>query len=444
MAVIDDLYLSLSRRLRPEDVAELIRQELSDSLSPNEAGTLDRAARGAHACDSWGYSSMSADFRQPVGLASQVGTARALFPTITAPTGDECEDPAALTPYLASASATIAKEPGRSDFLAHRLNRERRSAAGLGELSKRQYNKRFRLLARMERKLATLEREIRKREYTLVSKSRLASRVTQEDFVSDPNSACFIAYLTARANLRSVFTNGPQDRPYDEIADMLFERCRRSPSANWWAVAHVHPDREVLARLTDEQKGRFLAIWFELLVGIAGLLREVWERSRFDRSSMIVKRGDDSTTWNATAGAWNKAREGWIAVLHALEMDELLDHLCPGKVLRLMAADVAAWHRRSGGGLEPDTGVWAELPAPWEVLDGTAVCARADVEAACWRHGVDPVKKGWTAPRPVRVVAAFRPTPELVHGVEVGHPGLARLLRKMGVFSGKALKLPTP
>jgi hypothetical protein len=39
-------------------------------------------------------------------------------------------------------------------------------------------------------------------------------------------------------------------------------------------------------------------------------------------------------------------------------------------------------------------------------------------------------------------VQPFRPTPELVHGVSVGHPELARVLKKLGFFSGKGLKLP--
>jgi hypothetical protein len=64
------------------------------------------------------------------------------------------------------------------------------------------------------------------------------------------------------------------------------------------------------------------------------------------------------------------------------------------------------------------------------------------VEDVCYRHGVDPVKSGWSAPRPGRKIHAFRPTPELVHGVTVGHPGLALALRKMGVFSGKEVKIP--
>jgi hypothetical protein len=225
---------------------------------------------------------------------------------------------------------------------------------------------------------------------------------------------------------------------------MLFARCCRSNSANWWAIAHVHPVAEVLERLKDEQKGRLLATWFGLLTGIAGLLREVWEKSRFNRTTMIVKRGDDSTTWNATCGAWNKAREAWIELLTSLRMDAILEQMCPGKAMRLMAADVAAWHRMSGGGLEPDTAVWSALPVPWEVLDGSATCTKADVELACRRAGVEPGTKGWTSPRNHRQVEAFGPTPELVHGVEVGHPGLAILLRKLGVFSGKSLKHSTP
>ena len=381
MAVIDDLYASISKRFRTEDVAEMVRQELAGRLDRAETRLLNRAARGAHTRESWGYSSMSIEFARPVGLANQFRTARQLFSVRPVPRGVRCADPQAVTAYITAASGAIAKTPLASDFKADRANREQRAAAGLGDLSKRQYNKRFRLLARMERKVATLEREIRKREYAIVAKSRLATRITRAEFVADRDSAAFIAYLTARANLRSVFTNGPQQRAFDEIAEMLFERCRRSAGANWWAIAHVHPTREVLGRLSDERLGRFLARWFDLLTGIAGLLRETWEKSRFNRATMMVKRGDDSSTWNATAGAWNKARDGWIEVLHALGMEEVLDKLCPGKVLRLMAADVAAWHRSSGGGLEPDTTVWAALPPPWDVLSGSASCSREVVEA---------------------------------------------------------------
>jgi hypothetical protein len=189
-------------------------------------------------------------------------------------------------------------------------------------------------------------------------------------------------------------------------------------------------------------------MWYDVLYRIARLLRRTWERSsigyppKVGGQTMIVRRGTDSSTWNITAGAWNRAREGWIAVVHALGMEELLERQCPGKVLRLMAADVAAWHRVTGGDLDPDTKVWAELPLPWKVLSGEADCPRARVEAVCRTHGVDPDKNGWSAPRSGRTVHAFRPTPELVHGVAVASPELAATLRKAGWFSGQAEAQP--
>ncbi len=127
-------------------------------------------------------------------------------------------------------------------------------------------------------------------------------------------------------------------------------------------------------------------------------------------------------------------------------MEDLFDAMWIGKAMRLMAADVAAWHRVTGGGLDPGTLVWADLPRPWEVLTGDARCSRADVAAACAKYGLDPVKSGWIAPRPPRKAVPFRPTPELIHGVTVGSPYLATALKKAGWYSGKpgVVKTPTP
>lgn len=121
-------------------------------------------------------------------------------------------------------------------------------------------------------------------------------------------------------------------------------------------------------------------------------------------------------------------------------MEAEFDALCFGKVLRLMAADVAHWHQLTGGGLDPNTFVWSELPLPWEVLAGAATCTRQQVEEVCRRHGVDPIKKGWIAPPPERRVAKFSPTPELVHGVAVADPALATVLRRAGWFSGQKMR----
>jgi hypothetical protein len=437
---LEELFASLDRRRRPEDIAQLVLDVLGDRVRPDEFRTIRRAAQGALRHGFY-PTSMSEDFARPIGFDHQANAARDLFNTVTMPEPARFRDPEALAQYIAAAGATIAKRDAASDFKIDRLDRSARRVHGL-DLSHRQYNKRFRLLARLEQKQRTLAREWQKREAVLVSKSRLASTLKWDEFTADRDSACFIAYYTARCNLRSEFTIYGQERSFDEIAETLLDRCREADSANWWAIAHVFPDREVLAHLSDEQKGALLGRWFGILEHMAALLQEVWERSTINRETMIVRRGNDSTTWNGIAGAWNKARASWVELVYALDMDSVVDALCPGKVLRLMAADVAAWHRQTGGTLDSDTLVWIALPLPWDVLSGRETCTRAMVEAACAQAGVDPIKAGWTAPRPGRRVTRFRPTPELVHGVTVGHPQLALALRKMGVFSGKKIKRP--
>jgi hypothetical protein len=243
--------------------------------------------------------------------------------------------------------------------------------------------------------------------------------------------------------LRSEFTIRGQQRAYDEIAHILFTRCSADERTNWWAIAHVYPQKEVLQHLSAEQKGAMLGRWFTLLQEIAILLKETWERSDINLQTMVVKRGNDSSTWNNTASAWNKARDHWIALLYALEMQGILNIICPGKVMRLMAADVVAWHFQAGGGLDPNTRVWRELPLPWDVLSGKATCTRSQIETVCATHGLDPVKTAWVGSRTQVSIATFQPTPELVHGVAVHSPFLATLLRRHGVFSGKPLKSTT-
>ena len=137
------------------------------------------------------------------GWIANSTVAEALFHAGSRPSGLDTEG---IRDYLERAEATIAKRVGRSDFLTDRLDRSGRRAPGLGHLSKRQYNKRFRLAARMERKRERLVRELEKREFTLISKSRLASKLAWDEFAGDRNTACFLAYYTARCNLRSEFT----------------------------------------------------------------------------------------------------------------------------------------------------------------------------------------------------------------------------------------------
>lgn len=438
--ILNKLYDSLQKRLRPEDVAEMILSLLKDDLSKDETKILRRTT--ANSLRVWWnqFTSMSQDFRRPVPPARQSKKATELFTTAYELSDADCADVEKVSRLVAKISNEIFKKTGKNSFKYNRLNNETRKLKNL-EISRRRYNKLFRFLANFERKIETYKLELRKYEATRIAKSSLATAISREDFMASREAACFVAYFTARCNRRSVFTNQAQDRAFDEVAEMLLQRFKQNACVEGErAISYVMPDFEIVRNLSDKDKLELLTKWLTVLNDIADLLKITWEKSRFNRETMIVKRGDDSSTWNALAGAWNAARQGYLSVVHALGLDYRLDEVCFGKAMRLMAADVAAWHRLSGGELEPDTLIWAELPAPWEILSGEAVCTRQMIEETCEKYKVDPIKKGWTFPRHERQAVPFQPTPELVHGVVVSNPQLALVLRKAGWFSGKSAK----
>ncbi len=393
------LYQTLTQRRRPEDVAEILLPILQEHLTPGEQNTLNKAAMGSLRHNPWQFSSMSEEFALPVGAAKQARKAAELFDyplpdSLTAATSDFTA-PEQVMDLLQELNPRLVKTTGQHNYKTDRLDRAAREKAGLGGLSRRRYNKQFRALRHLEAKIERLMAASHQRELHMTSKSGFAHKLSYEEFASDVFSAAFISYFTARSNLRSEFTIGGQQRAYDEVADMLFRRCRngQQPSVlrrlltgepkapaptttNWWAIAQVYPEQEVLMRLTDEQKGQLLGRWTALLLELAGYLQKIWSANTFRRETMIVKQGDDSSTWNIAAGTWNKARDNWINLLYSLGMEELLDTKCPGKVLRLMAADVVYWHQQAGGTLDPNTIVWEALPLPWEVLQDTAICTK--------------------------------------------------------------------
>ncbi|MER6826895.1 hypothetical protein ABT352_13000 [Streptosporangium sp. NPDC000563] len=430
--ILAELHDSLDRRYRPEDVADLVLRALDGQLSRRERTVLERAARySSRRADR--FSSMSTDYARPVGGARQVAAASRLFERSVEVDPDV---PESLLEFAANMGREIRWTPDRGDFLADRLNRDAREAAGM-DLSKRQYNRRFRVLRRVAAKAGTLGTEQAKRRLLMVGVTGFGADIPLERFVSDADAACFVAYYTARRKTRRKFSLSGRENPFDEIASMLLDRC--ADRSDWWMIAQVRTTPDILGRLTDEERGRLLGQWSAVMRHSADVLRARWNPGT-DRTTMIVRRGHDSTTWNNLAVAYNAARAGWLACLTSLDALELLEVACPGKVMRLMAADLAAWHRETGGDVDPDTAVWAALPLPWEVLDGTAACPRVTVEAACRTAGLDPERTGWTAPAARRGVAVFRPTPELVHGVTVADPVWAALLRRAGVFSGKGVK----
>lgn len=431
---IDALHLSIQRRPRPEDVAEIVLDILDDKLGSKEMSLLKKAAKGSLRKSIFGYSSMASDFLRPNGAEKQILKTKELFAAHDMISSDECLEPEKVEVFLRNTSAKILYSPGNDNFLQDRLNRTERKNKGM-ELSKRQYNKRWRLLKRLEHKIQRMIEARKKYNFTRIGKSALATKISREDLAVDIPTACFIAYYSSRLNLRSVFTNESQARAYDEIADMLFRHAEKSINVNWLCISYVYPEQNVLMHLSENQKGALLGTWHSLLQDIANTLKSVWEKSDINLDTMIVKKGNDSTTWNQTAAAWNRARDHWIALLHSLGMEKLLDDLCPGKVLRLMAADVAAWHRASGKDVHPDTKVWSSIPRPWEVLEGTAQCTKAMVQEACSKNGLSD--DGWTGPKPTKKAVEFTPTPELVHGVAVSSPQLAKMLKEAKWFSGK-------
>jgi hypothetical protein len=431
------LYDGLFSRAMPETVAAQL------AALPELAGDGPlQALIGERACGRGRRSSMPESWFEPVDLRKKIRVAKALFAGTIAGANDpraaispEEDDPKKIFDFIHYLAETLHKSPHRVSFLKDRCNREGRADLGL-DYGNHAYNKRFRLLNRMAAHLQKYRKERRFLGYRIAGKVGLIADIAFEDFASDVGSAAFVAYFAARKRRRSVFTNLAQDRPFDDLCAALIDRCEGRP-ANWELIARVYPEPAVLARLDDAARGRLLGRWLMVLRDLAEDLAEIWQRSAIDLDTMVVRRGNDSSSWNIAAQAWNAARTGWLAFIRAMGTDNLIDKFLPGKVLRLMAADVAAWHRISGGAVHPDTAVWSELPAPWEVMRGRAMCDRGIVEAACRRAGIDPVASGWSAPAVPREAVAYRPTPELVHGVEIASPEMAALLRKLGWFSGK-------
>jgi hypothetical protein len=448
------LHKTLSERIRPEDVAEMILELLNSDLSDAERAILDNAAQHSLKRAVWQYSSMAQTFARPVGLEYQIKKTIESF-KMDAPNAFDYDNLEQIECFIVETNRIIHKPAFQHDYLRDRLNRSQRAAQGL-ELKKRQYNKLFRRLRLLEQKLTTFITEKRKSVFQQVGKHGFAHDISLTEFVKETNTACFIAYYTAKSNLRSEFTIAKQQKPFDEIAEMLFKRVLQQENGtvisrllkhvpkkskpNWWAIAHVYPNSEVLNRLDPKQKGELLGKWTALLQELAAFLKKLWSENRFVKETMIVKKGDDSTTWNHSAAAWNKARANWMSLLDAMNMEFVLEELCFGKVMRVMAADLVAWHQAMGQKLDPNTVVWNELPLPWEVFQGEAVCNKAIVTKACEKAGLNLEKSGWIAPK-IQTVTTFKPTPELVHGVTIYNPFLASILKKHRFFSGKPLKL---
>ena len=461
-ARLDSLYADLDGRALPEAVAVAVAPLIRDLLNEREretfgAGLRIRRRDGVRRVYSGHYtygnifeaasaddvldgypSSMATAFSPvaPLDRSAQVLSSLTGFGNLQRGRPYNFDrEPAALEALLVFARAQIGMAAGAADFKVDRLNRAARAAAGF-EISRRRYDKLFRLTAALEALRAERAEQAALLRLTRFAKTGPAADLSRARFGADPASGAFVAYLTANLARRSLFTNGRQAGAFDERAAALFAALARRSETDWFAVAHVFPRADVLDRLSVAERVALLDLCLAVLNASAGRLEAAAAAGNINTTSMIVTRGNDSSTWNALAGAWNKARDYWIALVYSLGQAQLFEAFLPGKVLRLMAGDVAYWHRASGGDVHDDTPIWAALPRPWAVMAGTARCGRLEIEAACRDQGVDPTRTGWSAARPRTTVETARPTPETVHGVVIGHPALAAFLRRVDVFGG--------
>jgi len=216
-------------------------------------------------------------------------------------TASACMDPNKVEAFVRKVSETIFKVYGANDFKSNRLTKVERHALGLFKCQ-RWYNRRWRLLARMEKKIQRLAWNQRKYLFTRVGKGGLAVEIPFEDFAADVNTACLVAYLSARMSMRSAFTNTSQVRAYDNVSEMLYNRAVQKGTIRYDVVAYLMADEKVLRRLSDEQKGQMLGRWWALLTDMADMLHEYYRTAKFNRANMIVTKGNDSSTWNQVAG----------------------------------------------------------------------------------------------------------------------------------------------
>jgi hypothetical protein len=435
------LYDTLTRRAMPETVAGIITENLGKGWrgdwKPDELVLLRRAAASR---PSWFVSSMPEDFETVPGCTANIATALNVHGVYAEPGAIEemAHDAAAIAQLVDELGEPIGWRHGQ-DWKAQRLTAAQRDADWYPEALRghRIYNKRIRVLRNLSDHAGRMAARQAFRRLILIGRSGFAVDIGRDRFTADPKAAAFIAYYTARKNRRRLFTLSAKENPVDDIAAMLLERCERSLSTDWQMIAMVCPQPVVLRHLDDSQIGELMGAWWTVMADAAGQLETAWPGEDVNRLRMVVRRGMDSSTWNTTAQAYNAARAAWINCTTLVGAQALTGPYLPGKVMRLMAADLAWWHQASGSGVDPDTQVWARLPFPWDVIRGVADCTLADVEAACAEAGIDPVARGWTGPHAPGKHAVFTPTPDLVHGVEVADPSWAALLRRAGVFSGK-------
>lgn len=327
---------------------------------------------------------------------------------------------------------------GHADFRQRLTATERR--AELPGVSKKLYKAAVRSVLHLEERVATLLDVRRMESNVQFAKARLAPSIPRQGFEASPYTAAFVAYYTARLGARTLFSAAGQDRPMDDVAEHLLQQAL--PEGNFATLSKVITHRAIVRRLSGDEVIELERLYLDRIDTAAYDLARLFDHSR-DRREMIVRRGDDSSTWNAASRAFNQARTGLLnlapfvqEVRGAVGPVFGIDYL-PGKAPALIAADVANYLYE--GELHADLQVWDQLPLPWQALPGgSATCTVEDVQHVCASLGIDADTTGWTMPYRQDRIETARPAQDLVHGIAVhADPALVEELRKAGLFAGK-------
>ncbi len=410
----------LQSRTIPEKVcAELL------SLNPEFSNTIISQHASSSTTKWWmhdKFSTSTIDLKLSYGIAAQ------LFPNLKFTLDDFSDEQSTIT----SIGKMFSELGVEFDFdepvdFSYRLEKQDRRK-NTEFVSSNSYNKRFRFALRCVEKIDKDREAKTKFIFERISKSRLSHMITLDEFIECKDAAYFIAYFVSQLNRRSQFTAGKQHRAFDKISEFLFKRIPEN-SKSWKIVSLVFP--KAISKCSDIEKGEILSKYFSVMELCSKYLQSLVSKNDINMQTMVVKRGNDSYTWNIVAGAYNKCRDGWIEAVYSVNQDEILDVFLPGKVLRLMAADVA-WGLH-GGDLHVDNKVWSEIPKAWDVILGKDVCGKKVIRNVCEKYKVNV--HSWILPREYSA-CEVQDTKNLLHGIEVSSKSFANLLKQNGYFAG--------
>lgn len=383
---------------------------------------------------------MNDDFDRVVPVQNQLSAFTALFPTVNVDSVKGLNVYAAnyVSAYretIAIALATLGVAGAAGDVYKNRY-----SYTPLTGVSKKAFVKRLRYLAFFEDKVNRIEQTLQLRHAQMQAKSRLAYKIDAD--VLDDVTLSYVAYVAARANRRSLFMLGGQSKAFDTVSGKLKEMLPET--AAWDQVAYVTPVTEVFAKLSDAKLGELAIEFHGLMVESAVALGKMWPSlpARM-REEMVMVKGVDSGSWNAYAGAFNTMRSAWVSVMLKAGLGDVFAVYLPGKAPRLMASDLVWWARERGQELHEDTRLFAKLPKPWEVVEGSMVDGGTVLTLQGILDAIEELKvpaaleSGWVGPRAKKDLEISAAEPASVHGVVVANASLAHVLRKAKVFSGK-------